>query len=357
VSDANSASGLTRRAFFLGLALAMTGSVLFSAKAIVIKLAYRYGVDAETLITLRMVLSAPFFVVAYRWSSRGRLPLTSTDHLRLMIIGFFGYYAASYLDFLGLQYVTAGLERLILYLNPTIVLVLSVLFLRRRLTRLDGLALLLAYSGIVFVFWHDVSFEGDGIALGTALVFGSAVTYAIYLVLAGELVRRLGAIRLTSYAMLVSTVAICIQFIAIRPMSSLGQPPPVYWLSLFNAGFCTVLPVFAIMLAVEKIGAGRASLASMIGPISTIVLARIFLDEAISLWQMLGTSLVLAGIGVLSLERPGRGVSGVSVQATGTRATDARTAEIHATEAGATEIHAPEAQVHEAHASEGQTER
>lgn len=320
VSDTHPATGLTRQAFFLGLALAMTGSVLFSAKAIVIKLAYRYGVDAETLITLRMVLSAPFFVLAYRWSSRGKLPLTSTDHLRLVVIGFFGYYAASYLDFLGLQYVTAGLERLILYLNPTIVLVLSVLFLRRRLTRLDGLALLLAYSGIVFVFWHDVSFEGDGIALGTALVFGSAITYAIYLVLAGELVKRLGAIRLTSYAMLVSTVAICVQFVVLRPMSSLAQPAPVYWLSLFNAGFCTVLPVFAIMLAVEKIGAGRASLASMIGPISTILLAWIFLDEAISVWQMFGTTLVLCGIGVLSLERPARGVSGVSIRAAASQA-------------------------------------
>jgi drug/metabolite transporter (DMT)-like permease len=301
-------------AFLFGLALAMIGSILFSAKAVVVKLAYRYGVDAATLIAMRMAFSAPFFVLAYTWSSRGKLPLTSSDHLRLIMIGLVGYYAASYLDFLGLQYVTAGLERLILYLNPTIVLVLSVLFLRKRLRTLDWIALALAYGGIVAVFWHDVSFEGEGIALGAALVFGSAISYAIYLVLAGELVKRLGAIRLTSYAMLVSTAAVCAQFIVLNPMSALVQPLPVYLLSLFNAGFCTVLPVFAIMLAVERVGAGRASLASMIGPVSTILLAWIFLGEVISSWQVLGTALVLAGIGVLSFERPARGVSGVSVR-------------------------------------------
>jgi drug/metabolite transporter (DMT)-like permease len=291
----------------------MAGSILFSAKAIVVKLAYRHGVDAATLIALRMLFSAPCFVVAYRWSSRGKLPLTSTDHLRLIAIGLVGYYAASYLDFLGLQFVTAGLERLILYLNPTIVLLLSAVFLQRKLTRTDALALLLAYGGIVAVFWHDVSFEGDGIALGAALVFASAISYAVYLVMAAALVKRLGAIRLTSYAMLVSTVAVSAQFIVLNPVSALAQPAAVYWLSVFNGLFCTVLPVFAIMLAVERIGAGHASLASMIGPVSTILLAWLFLGESISGWQIVGTTLVLAGIGVLSQERPAPGISGMSV--------------------------------------------
>jgi drug/metabolite transporter (DMT)-like permease len=292
----------------------MTGSILFSAKAIVVKLSYRYGVDPATLIALRMAFSAPFFVLTYRWSSRGKLPLTSTDHLRLITIGLVGYYAASYLDFLGLQYVTAGLERLILYLNPTLVLLLSALFLRRRLMATDWIALTLAYGGIVAVFWHDVSFDGGGVALGAALVFASAVSYAVYLVMAGELVTRLGAIRLTSYAMLVSTFAVIVQFFVLNPVAALVQPAPVYWLSLVNGFLCTVLPVFAIMLAVERIGASRASLASMIGPVSTILLAFLFLGEAISAWQLIGTGLVLAGIGVLSRERPVPGVAGVSVR-------------------------------------------
>jgi len=313
VPASNDSPSATHGVFVSGLLLAMAGSVLFSAKAIVVKLAYRHGVDAATLIALRMAFSAPCFAIAYRWSSRGKLPLTSTDHLRLVAIGLVGYYAASYLDFLGLQYVTAGLERLILYLNPTLVLLLSALFLGRRLSRTDGLALVLAYGGIIAVFRHDVSFEGDGVALGAALVFGSAISYAIYLVMAGELVRRRGAIRLTSYAMLVSTLAVGAQFFVLNPVASLAQPAPVYWLSLFNGIFCTVLPVFAIMLAVERIGAGHASLASMIGPVSTILLAWIFLGETITVWQMLGTALVLAGIGVLSQQRPARGLFGVSV--------------------------------------------
>lgn len=288
----------------------MVGSVLFSAKAIVIKLAYRYGVDATTLITLRMLVAAPLFVVAYALSSRGKLPLTSTDHLRLIVIGVLGYYAASYLDFLGLQYVTAGLERLILYLNPTIVVLLSALFLGKRLERRDWLALALAYGGIAFVFWHDVSFAGDGVALGASLVFLSAVSYAVYLVMAGELVQRLGAIRLTSYAMLVSTIAVCIQFAILNPFPTLLQPAPVYWLSLINGALCTVIPVFAIMLAVERLGANHTSMATMIGPVATILLAFVFLGEAISGWQLAGTALVLAGIWTLSRRRPAQATSG-----------------------------------------------
>lgn len=306
-----------RRTFLIGLALAMAGSVLFSAKAIVVKLAYRYGVDAATLIMLRMALSAPFFAVAYVWSSRGKPPLERSDHLRLIAIGLLGYYAASYLDFLGLQYVTAGLERLILYLNPTIVLAVSALALGRKLTRTDWLALALAYGGIAAVVRHDVSFEGEGVALGAALVFASAICYALYLVMAGELVRRLGAIRLTSYAMLVSTLAVVVQFLVLNPVAALDQPPPVYWLSVVNAVFCTVVPVFAIMLAVERVGASHTSLATMIGPVSTIALAFAFLGETISAWQLAGTALVLAGIGVLSLERPPPGVSGMSVRPPG----------------------------------------
>jgi drug/metabolite transporter (DMT)-like permease len=304
MSTVRSSAHALRRNFLLGLALAMVGSILFSAKAIVVKLAYRHGVDAATLIALRMAIAAPLFAVAYVWTSRGQAPLARRDHLRLVFIGLVGYYAASYLDFLGLQYVTAGLERLILYLNPTIVVILSALVLGKRMTRHDGLALALAYSGIVAVFWHDVSLAGDGVLLGALLVFGSAVTYAIYLVMAGELVQRLGAIRPTAYAMLVSTLAVVVQFFVLNPVATLAQPAPVYWLSLVNGIFCTVLPVFAIMLAVARVGANRTALATMIGPVSTILLAWIFLAEEISAWQIVGTALVLAGILVLTLERP-----------------------------------------------------
>ena len=289
-----------RRVFLAGLALAITGSVLFSAKAIVVKLAYRHGVDAATLIALRMLFSVPFFAAALIFSSRGATPLTRSDHLRLIAIGLLGYYAASYLDFLGLQYISAALERLILYLNPTIVLLMSALFLGKRFSRLDIAALALAYGGILLVFLHDVRLENEGVPLGTALVLGSAVCYAAYLVMSGELVRRIGAIRLTAYAMCVSTVAVFAQFLLLNPLSSLQQPAPVYGLSLINGVLCTVLPVFATMLAVERIGAGRTSLAAMVGPVATIALAYVFLGESVSGWQLAGTALVLGGIYVLS---------------------------------------------------------
>ena len=289
-----------RSAFAAGLALAIGGSILFSGKAVVIKLAYRYGVDAATLIALRMAFSLPFFVAALIWSSRGAQPLSRADHARLIFIGLLGYYAASYLDFLGLQYVTAALERLILYLSPTLVLVLSALFLRQRFGRYEWGALALCYGGILLVFWHDVSLEGGQVLLGSALVFAGAVCYAIYLIMSGELVRRLGAIRLTAYAMCVSSFAVFAQFAVLNPISALRQPHQVYWLSLLNAVLCTVLPVFATMLAVERIGASRASMAGMIGPVSTIALAYLFLGEQISIWQLAGTALVLAGIYLLT---------------------------------------------------------
>ena len=282
------------------MSLAIAGSVLFSGKAIVVKLAYRYGVDPATLLALRMAFSLPFFVAAYAWSAGGAAPLAAADHRRLITIGLLGYYAASYLDFLGLQHISAALERLILYLSPTLVLLMSALFLGKRFDRRDVIALALAYAGIVLAFWHDARFEGGRVVLGSALVFGSAFCYAAYLVLSGQLVRRVGAIRLTSYAMTVSALAVFAQFLLLNPMASLAQPTPVYWLSLLNAVLCTVLPVFATMLAVERIGAGRTSLAAMVGPVATIGLATIFLGEAVSAWQVAGTALVLAGVYVLS---------------------------------------------------------
>ncbi len=293
-------SAAARPVFLTGLALAVAGSVLFSAKAVVVKLAYLHGVDTETLLALRMLMALPFFAAALWWTSRRAAPLSRSEHGMVLAIGVLGYYAASYLDFLGLQYISAALERLILYLNPTLVLLISVFMLGRIVTRFDLVALVLSYGGIVLVFWHDVRLDAEGVALGAALVFGATICYAGYLVLSGEIVRRVGAIRLTAYAMCVATAGICIQFALMRPVSSLAQPAPVLWLSLVNAVPCTVLPVFATMMAVARIGAGSVALAGMVGPISTIALGYAFLGEAISGWQLAGTALVLAGVFVLS---------------------------------------------------------
>lgn len=295
---------ISTRPFLVGIALAAAGSVLFSAKAIVIKLAYRYGVDAATLIALRMLLALPFFVAALVWSSRGAPRLAWRDHARLVLVGLLGYYAASWLDFLGLQYVSAALERLVLYLNPTLVLLLSALFLKKPVRRAEGIALLLAYGGIVLVFAHDVQLAGQDTLLGTTLVFGAALCYAAYLVISGELVARVGPIRLVAYAMCVASAAVLAQWVVLRPLSSLAQPAPVWTLSVINALACTVLPVFATMLAVQRIGAGRTALAAMLGPVATIGLAWFFLDEVVTVWQLAGTALVLAGVAVLTRAAP-----------------------------------------------------
>ncbi len=298
-----SSSSAARRAFLTGLAIAVIGAILFSAKAIVAKLIYRYDVDAVTLIAFRMLFSVPFFAAIAIWQASTAAPLSGADRVRILVIGLLGYYLSSFLDFLGLQYISAGLERLILFLTPSFVLLLSVLFLKKHITRLEWAALATSYAGTVLVFIHDARGGGSNIALGGGLVLASAVSYALYLLISGELVRRIGTLRLVSYAMCVSSIACIAQFFLLRPTTMLVQPMAVYGLSLVNAVFCTVMPVLLTMLAVEKIGAGSASQAGMVGPVSTLFLAALILDEPVTAIQMVGTALVLSGIYLLSRKR------------------------------------------------------
>ena len=294
-----------RHVFPVGLALAVAGSVMFSAKAIVVKLAYRHGVDAETLLALRMLVSAPFFAAALWWTSRGAARLSRRDHALLVTIGMLGYYLASYFDFLGLQHISAALERLILYLNPTLVLLLSVLVLGRPVTRFDLVALLLSYGGIVFVFWHDLSVAGDAgaVVTGGALVFGSAFCYALYLVGAGDLIGRMGSTRFIALAMLASTVFVLAQFALTRPLAALQVPMSIHALSLAMAVFSTVLPTWMVAEAIRRIGANGTSLIGSLGPVFTIGMGAVILGEPLHAVQLLGAALVLAGV-LLVTRRP-----------------------------------------------------
>ena len=294
---------LGRPALIQGLALAVIGAVLFSMKAIVAKLLYRYHIDAVTLLAFRMLFSLPVFATVALWQMRIGPPLSTADRWRLVALGLLGYYPSSFLDFLGLQYISVGLERLILFLTPTFVLLITSLFFKRRISRTEWLALGLSYCGIVFVFLHDLHGGEGSTALGATFVLGSAISYAAYLLGSGELVRRIGALRLVSYAMCVSSFACIAQFFVLRPSSLLVQPAPVYWLSLANGMFCTVLPVFMTMTAVQRIGAPTASQAGMVGPISTLFLGALILGEPITAVQLGGTALVLAGIYMLSLKK------------------------------------------------------
>ncbi|MGH8808807.1 MAG: DMT family transporter [Noviherbaspirillum sp.] len=292
-----------RQPFLIGLAIAICGAVLFSAKAIVAKLIYRYQVDAVTLIAFRMLFSLPFFAAVALWKARTETPLTNGERGKIVVLGLLGYYLSSFLDFLGLQYISAGLERLILFLTPSFVLLISVVFLKKTISRLEWLALGTAYLGTVLVFLHDARTGGANVALGGAFVLGSAIAYALYLLQSGELVKRVGALRLVAYAMCVSSVACILQFFLLRPAAMLVQPVDVYGLSLVNAVFCTVFPVFLTMVAVARIGAATTSQAGMIGPVSTLFMGALILGEPITGIQLAGTALVLAGIYLLTRKR------------------------------------------------------
>jgi drug/metabolite transporter (DMT)-like permease len=279
-----------------GLLMAVVGSIAFSGKAIIVKLAYRYGVDAVTLIMYRMLFALPMFVIMAWWASRGKEPLSRKDWLGVIGLGFCGYYLASFLDFLGLQYISASLERLILYLNPTIVLILGALLFKRKMTRTQGIAMAFSYAGVLLVFGHEVSFEGKNVLLGAALVFASAVSYAIYLVYSGEMVKRLGSLRLVGLATSVACLFCIAQFVILKPMSAAIVAPEVIWLSILNATLCTAVPVLLVMMAIERIGAGLAAQTGMIGPMSTIAMGVIFLGEQLNTWIIGGTVLVLLGV-------------------------------------------------------------
>ncbi len=287
-------------AIWPGLLLAVLGAVGFSGKAIIVKLAYRYGVDAITLIMYRMLFALPLFVALAWWSSRGKPALAPRDWMGVVGLGFTGYYLASFLDFLGLAYISASLERLILYMNPTIVMLLGWLMYRRSVRPMQMAGMAISYGGVMLVFGLELQSQGADAALGALLVLGSALSYALYLVYSGELVRRLGSMRLVGLASTVACVFCIAQFLLLRPIGAAVVAPEVIWLSLLNASLCTVMPVLLVMMAIERIGAGLASQSGMVGPMATIALGALLLDEPFTVWVAAGTAFVIIGIFVFA---------------------------------------------------------
>ena len=251
-----------------------------------------------------MLFALPLFAVLAWWAGRGKPTLTRREWLVVTGLGFTGYYLASFLDFAGLAYITASLERLILYLNPTIVLVLGAVVYKRRVTARHAIALAVSYCGVLVVFAHELGFSGTGTGtgtlLGTGLVFASAVSYGIYLVQSGEEVKRIGALRLTGLATTVACIFCIIQFVLLRPMSALAVAPQVVSLSVLNATLCTFAPVLMVMMAIERVGATVAAQTGMIGPLSTILMGIVVLGEPFTGWIVAGTVLVLSGIWLLA---------------------------------------------------------
>jgi len=295
------------RAYLAGALCAVFGVLGFSFKAILVKLAYRSApVDPTTLLALRMLYSAPLFAAMAWWAGRrgGAVAFHTRDWLALAALGFIGYYLSSLLDFIGLQYITASLERLILFLYPTIVVALSAMFLGRPVTRTAIGAIVLCYGGIALAFWKDLAVAGDPHAttVGSLLVFASAFTYAVYLVSASRMIARMGSLRFVAWAMLVSTVFILGQFAFTRPLSALAVPGAIHVISIAMAVFSTVLPTYLVAESIRRLGANSASLVGSLGPVFTIALGALILGERIGSLQLLGAALVLGGVALVTLK-------------------------------------------------------
>ena len=287
----------------LGPLLAILSALGSSAKAILVKLAYRESdVDAVTLLALRMLFSMPVFFFVAWWSSRERAALTRRDWAHLGLVGFVGFYLASFLDFWGLSYISVGLERLILFTYPAMVVVLAGWLLQKPVGGREIAALLLSFAGIGVAFWGDVQPAGDPsmVWAGSLAVLGGALSYAFYMIGVGQMVGRIGSFRLTGLAITISTFFVLGHFTVTHPVAALRQPAAVYWLTAGMALFSTVLPIFLNTEAIRLIGAARVSIIGFLGPILTIVLGYWFLGEAITGMQLAGTALVMVGVALAS---------------------------------------------------------
>lgn len=294
------------RRYLYGILMAAIGAMLFSGKAVLVKLAFAYGANAETLLALRMLMALPLFLAIFWWEARRKpmSPITWLDRGKLFFLGFLGYFLSSYVDFLGLQYISVGLERIVLYLTPTIVLLISYFGLGKPISRMQWYALVVGYLGVFVVFIQDASSTGLHAWLGMLLVFGSACSYALYMIGSGEMVKRIGSVRLVVYASSASMVFSLIQSTLHNPIAIFEQSAEIYWLSLLNASFCTVIPMLLIMIAINRIGSPLVAQAGILGPVSTIFLGYFVLSEPITVMQIGGMALVMAAMWLLVSNNP-----------------------------------------------------
>lgn len=286
---------------FAGVILVFMGAVFFSAKAVLVKLAYIEGASPLPLLNLRMIISLPFFLfLAYKYSRGANLSVISkSDWFQIIFLGVIGYYLASWFDFEGLKYISAGLERLIVFVYPTLVVLFSAVLLKSKISYREVLALLVTYIGIFAAYVGETQENTTNLLAGSVLVFGSAVTYALYLVGSGKLIPKLGSQRFMSFAMIVSSIAV-LAHNAIAGTFTFDHTPIVYLYGFLMALFCTVIPAVLLAEGIKLIGSGKAAIIGSIGPVSTILLANIFLGEDISVEQIAGTVLVLLGVLLVS---------------------------------------------------------
>ena len=294
----------TRGWFVAGLLLAIGGVVFFSLRPIFIKLAYAYVTDPVTLLALRMVFSVPFFIAAALWVRSGaeHRPLAGRELAGVVGLGILAYYGASFLDFLALQYIPAGLGRLLLFTYPTIVVLLSAVLLGKKVTAREVVALIVTYAGLMLVFAHSLDGEQRNFWLGAGLAFASSLCYALYLVAGAEVITRVGSVRFTAYAMSAASAACIVQFLLLRPFSALDLPAPVYGYAIAMAVLSTAVPVFMTSEALRRVGANTVAIIGALGPVTTIAFGWLGLEETMTPLQLAGSALVMIGVVVISLK-------------------------------------------------------
>lgn len=278
--------------------IAILGAILFSSKAILVKLGYRIEIDKITLLTLRMGFALPVYVVsAFMYPRHGQnKPIAPKHWLGLVFFGVIGYYFASFLDFWGLQYVNASLERLILFCYPTITAILSFFVFKQRLSVKSWIAILICYIGLIIALWENLFAEISDFWLGFCLIFGSAVTFSVYLIGSQKLIPVFGVQRFTSYCMMVSCGAVLFHFQLTSEVSLISLTAHQYLIGIFMAVFATVLPSYMMSYAISKVGASTTALLSSVGPIAVLVMAYFILDEPITWFHFFGTIIVITGV-------------------------------------------------------------
>jgi drug/metabolite transporter (DMT)-like permease len=292
-----------------GVMLALIGTIAFAFRPVLIKLGYQaHPVSATTLLFLRMTLSLPFFAAMAWWFGRrypSSSPISRKDWLGILGLGFLGYYLASLLDFLGLQHISAGLGRLIMFLYPTLVVILSAIFLKKPPTRRELAALFITYVGVALVLSTQLGggSEQRHFFIGAALVFASSMCYAVYLVTGSQLVLRVGSVRFTAYTMMVSTVPAIVQFCILESPAALDLPARLWWIVVALALLCTVMPVFLVSEALRRIGANRFALIGALGPVTSILADFLVLDGSLGSAQLMGGALVISGVLLVTFKR------------------------------------------------------
>jgi drug/metabolite transporter (DMT)-like permease len=297
-----------RSAGFIGVVIAFLGAVLFSTKAIIVKLAFAdVKVDALTLLTLRMVFSLPFYLLAAILITRNpeNVKLSRKEWFYTLGLGLFGYYLSSLFDFIGLQYISAGLERLILFLYPSFAVLINAFVFKEPIRRNEGAALILTYIGIGIAYYGELNVDTSNphFFLGTLLVFLCSITYSVYIAGSGKMIPRIGANKFTSYALLASTAGVFVHYLARGQYDVLQSGMGLWWYGIMLALVATVIPTYMLSFAIKKVGSTKVAIISSIGPVSTILQAHYFLGEEIFMLQIIGTMLVLAGVLLLVVKR------------------------------------------------------